>query len=313
MKKILWFVFGFVLAAGLATMFWSTWKTARYFEANGREGTLKVGKKYNTSRWTTPLPLKKIHTYTATLAPNHEVLIESDQELEENHEYFIRFLLRDLATEGRKLSLRPLAGSIRLKSNADGTPVKLSDADLFDSVVSKAMGPMGEGYYERPKTVAEAAPSHDKPTVPYLIAGAGDPVMEIIWNNSTMGEWIIAVIWFFAIQLVLLHAWSIPFNPNRPAGSERKDFVHPSMRRVDADKTAASAKIAFAPKPEDPDFVPEPPKPRVTLPAPASTKDKPAAPAPVSTSTTSPFVPPAESGPEPVLKLKRKPKTDDGP
>ncbi len=308
MKKILWFLFGFVLAAGLGTVCWSTWKTARYFEANGREGTIKVGKKYNASRWTAPLPVKKIHTYTAVLAPNHEVLIESDQDLEENKEYFIRFLLRDRAAEGRKLSLRPLTGSIRLKSNADGTPVKLADTDLFDSVVSKAMGPMGDDYYERPKPVAEAAPSRDKPTVPYLVAGAGDPVLEVIWNNSTVGEWIIATIWFFLIQLVLLHAWSTPFNANRAVGSERKDFVHPSMRRIDADKTDASAKISFAPKPEDPDFVPDPPKPRVTLPAPASTTNQPPAPSPVSTATTSPFVPQADAGTEPILKLKRKPK-----
>ena len=312
MKKILWFVFGFVLAAGLGAMIWNTWATARYFEANGRAGTLKVGKKYNASRWSSPIPFKKLHTYTAVLAPNHEVLVESDQDLEENKEYFIRFLLRDRAVEGRKLSLRPLAGAIRLKSEADGTPVKLADTDLFDSVVTKAMGPMGEGYYERPKAVAEAAPSHSRPTVPYLLAGAGDPVLEVIWNNSTLGEWLVAAIWVFIIQIALLQGWSTPFNPNRRVGSERKDFVHPSMRRIEADKTEASPKITYAPKPEDPDFVPDPPKPRTTLPAPASTTASPAVPASVSTAATAaPFVPPAAAGEtEPALKLKRKPKTE---
>jgi hypothetical protein len=309
MKKILWFLFGVLLVVGLGMMVRNAWQTAAYFEANGRVGTLKVGKKYNASRWTTPLPLKKIYTYTAVLAPDHEVLIESDQSLEEDKEYSVRFLLRDRATEGRRLSLRPLAGAIRLKSEADGTPVKLADSDLFDRAVAKAMGPMGEGYHEQARPVAEAAPSHEKPTVPYLFAGAEDPVPQVIWNNTTLGEWLIAIIWGFTAQLAFLQAWPRAARRQLPG----KAGSHDPMRRIEADKPLPQATIGYTPKPENADFVPPPAKPRVTIPAPASTTQVPATPRPPvspvapANSTTAPFVPPADAT-EPALKLKRKPK-----
>lgn len=92
MKKIFWFLVSFAIAASLGALLHNTWKTAEYFQAKGREATLKVGKKYNASRWTSPVPLKQIHAYTATLLPDHEVLIESDQDLAEGKEYFIRLL-----------------------------------------------------------------------------------------------------------------------------------------------------------------------------------------------------------------------------
>lgn len=309
MKKILWFAFGLALLTGLGSVVWNTWQTTVYFQENGQTGGITIGKKYNASRWTSPIPLKKLHAYTAVLAPHHEVLIESDQALTENSEYFIRFLLRDTAEAAREWSIRPLASSIRLKAAADGTPVKLSDTDIFDRVLDKAMGPVGPEVYVRPRAVAEAAPSHEKPTVPFLLAGAEDSTLEIVWRNTTVGELIIAGLWLLMAKIILLHAWTTPFNPSRRTGVERKDFVHPSLRRIDADAPdTPSAKLTYTPKPDLHDDPAPAPPPRTTIPAPASTKDGPRRPAPiVSTATTAPFVPPAQSE-APTLKLARKPK-----
>lgn len=339
MKKILWFLFALALVAGLGNVLSNTWETTKYFQDNGREATIKVGRKYNASRWISPVPIKKVHSYVATLTPNHDVVIETDQSLKENQEYFIRFLFRDEALVAREKSLRLLVGTIRLKSEADGTPVKLADTNIFDRAVDKAMGPPAEGVYVRPREVAENAPAHDKPTVPFILAGAQDSTLEIVWNNSGIGEIILVAVWLLVIKTIALHAWATPFKPNRPTGSESKNFVHPSMRRITRDAPdAPSAKISHKPKPAQPDFVPPPepqtapipvptpspytpppaassipaaPPPRPTaipLPPGAKSPTAPSAPAePYSTSTTAPFVP-AQGAVEPTLKLTRKPK-----
>ena len=333
MKKILWFLVALALCAGLWKVFNNSWETAKYFQANGREATLKVGSKYNASRWLEPVPIKKVHTYVAVLSPSHEVLIESDQSLKQNEEYFIRFLFRDEAVVARQMSMRPLVNTIRLKAEADGTPVKLSDTNIFDRAVDKAMWSKDEVANTPPVAVAESAPSHDKPTVPFILAGAQDGTFEIIWNNSGIGEIILVAVWLIVIKMIVLHAWVTPFNPNRRAGSERKNFVHPSMRHIKADAPEApSQKISYTPKPAEPDFVPPakpksspppvpappprpagpaaaPPRPPPRAPPPrAHSPPPPSAPAePYSTSTTAPFVA-AEGAVEPTLKLTRKPK-----
>jgi hypothetical protein len=337
MKKIFWFLVALALSAGLWKVLNNSWETAKYFQSNGREATLKIGAKYNASRWTEPVPIKKVHSYVATLAPSHEVLIESDQSLTQNEEYFIRFLFRDEAVAARQMSMRPLVSTIRLKAEADGTPVKLADTNIFDRAVDKAMGAPAEGVYVRPPPVAENAPVHDKPTVPFILAGAQDGTFEILWNNSGIGEIIFVAAWLMLIKMIVLHAWVTPFT-NRPAGSESKKFVHPSMRHIKADAPEApSQKIAYTPKPAEPDYVP-PPKPKsappvpapspfapppsasaapdasptrptsIPLPPGAASPTAPRPPAePYSTSTTAPFVP-AEGAAEPTLKLTRKPK-----
>ncbi len=342
MKKILWFLFAFVLAAILGNVVTNAWESARFFQEKGRDTSLKVGRKYNASRWAAPVPLAKIHSYVAIMAPDHEVLIESDQDLTENKEYFIRFLYRDDAVAARSNSVLPLIGAIRLKTDTDGAPVKLAKTDVFDRAVEKAMGPLGDDVYVAPKAVAEAAPTTAIPTVPFVFAGATDSTAEIVWNNASTGQLTVGALWLLIIQMVVLHAWVTPFDPKRPTGVERKDFVHPSMRRVDATPLAApSAKLAYKAKPPEPDFIPAdkpakkpvsasssgsefmpapsasrppsfaPPPKRATiaLPPSASSPSIPRPPeAPYSTATTAPFAPAAAGEAEPTLKLTRKPK-----
>lgn len=326
MKKIFWFLVSFALLAALGLLLKNSWDTVEYFQDQGRQATLKVGKKYNASRWTEPLPLKKIHAYTATMLPDHEILIESDQELGEGTEYFIRFLTRDVAETGRALSRLPLVNTIRLKSEADGTPVKIADTDLMDRAIEKAMGPPAAGVYVAPRAVAEAGPDRVKPTVPFLFTGSKDPVPEVLWNNSTIGELFVIAAWAFMSLFFFLHAWSIPFFPNRKAGSERKDFVHPSQRRIDPDAPEApSVRLQYKPKPADahlhdtppaaavPPPPPPPPKP-ASIPMPASMKITPRVTKPEddSRATTAPFVPPAGNA-DTSLKLKRRPAADTPP
>ena len=314
MKKIFWFLVSLAIAASLGSLLWNSWLTTKYFQEQGTQATLRIGNKYNASRWAEPLPIKKIHAYAATLLPDHEVLIETDQELDKGKEYFVRFLTRDVSAPARELSIRPLVSDIRLKSEADGTPVKLADTDLMDHFVDKAMGPPAKGVYIAKRPEAEAAPDHNKPTVPFYFAGAKDSTLEITWNNCTLGECFIVGAWLLVLQMVFIHAWITPFS-NRRAGSERADFVHPSQRRIDPDAPEERTKpIAFKPSARAADSDKEAPAPapiilpKKTVAMPSATKP-PEAPAHSDAdsraTTAPPFVAPdADAGPQ--LKLKRK-------
>ncbi len=317
MKKLFWFALALALTAYLGVILKNTWETTEFFLANGREATLKVGKKYNEARWAKPLPLKKISAYTATMAEKHEVLIETDWVLNEKQTYPIRFLLRDVAAEARRMSVRTLPNSIRLHTKEDGTPVTLQDTDLFERALEVAMGPPAEGVYVRPRPVAEAAPDTTAPTVPFLIVEPGAVTWQVIWNNTRPGEWAVLVGWLLTLQWLFTHAWNLPWRPAARQQTDKKDFVHPSMRRIDPDKpNAPTAKISFTPRKDaavdDAPPPPPPPPPRtVALPPKADAdKDKPRV--PYTTAVTAPpFEPPAGT-PEPTLKLARK-KNPDAP
>ncbi|MCU0791672.1 MAG: hypothetical protein MUE42_02195 [Opitutaceae bacterium] len=327
MKKILWFALGLGLLAAFIAIASNTWHTAAYFQAHGRDGVVVIGAKYNTSLWSKPLPLGKIHSYVAVLAPDHELILETDRDLPQNGEHFVKFLLRDTAVTARDYSVRPLVNTLRLKSAADGTPVRLADTNLFDRIVDKAMGPPAAGVYVRPRETAEAAPTRTAPSVPFVFAGAKDDTWELVWNNLGFGECLLAAFWLLAIKVVLLHAWAIPFDPNRPVGAERKDFVHPSLKKIEPDATpAASTKLSYVPKPADHDYIqvgkPSPTAPLETTAAqapdgatksialPPGARDPLAPPPsrPYSTATTAPFPTDDNTGVSPSLRLSRKPK-----
>src|SRR5690606_22291909 len=101
----------------------------------------------------------------------------------------VRFLPRDAAEEARAFSMRPLVNTLRLRGPDDGAPVRLDDTDAFDRLVDRAMGPPAEGVYVRRRPVREAAPSQDKPTVPFLLATSEDGTWSLIWKNSRVLEW----------------------------------------------------------------------------------------------------------------------------
>ena len=293
MKKLFWFALALALAAYLGVILKNTWETTEFFLDNGREATVKVGKKYNESRWAEPLPIKKISAYTGMMADKHEVLIETDWTLNEKQTYPIRFLLREVAVEARRMSVRQLANNIRLHTKEDGTPVTLQDTDLFERALDKAMGPPAAGVYIRPRAVAEAAPDTTAPTVPFLIVEPGAVTWQVIWNNTQVGEWAVLVGWLLVLQWLFTHAWNLPWRSNAQSKTAKKDFVHPSLRRIDADQPEArKAKISYTPRKTPP----------AEAPAPAS-----AAPSPASTIT----LPPQGNAPtgdtaQPTLKLARK-------
>ena len=311
MNKAINLIISLGLAFVIGWLGWNTWQTTRYFQDHGREGRLKIGRIYNASRWAEPLPLKKINTYTAQLEPKHEVLIESDQQLPENTTVFIRFLSRDLGSSISTFSVRPLVNTIRLRTAEDGSPVKIDDTDAFDKLVDQAMGPVGPGVYVRARPQAEAAPDRAKPTVPFIIGGAQDSTIELIWKNSTVGEWVVYGLLILLFKIWFIHAWSLSWRAPRSV-TERKDFVHPSMRRIEADAPAApSAKISYVPKPEQeihlPATAPRPaPAPYTPAPAPkSSVPGEDEASAPLTSHETAPPMPlPPQS--EPTLKLRRK-------
>lgn len=312
MKKTVHLLLSLGLAFVIGWFGWNTWQTANYFRENGREGRLQIGSIYNASRWAEPVPVKKIHAYTALLEPKHQVLIESDQQLAEKSTVFVRFLTRDLAASINAFSIRPLVNTMRIRTAADGSPVKIEDTDAFDRIVEKAMGPVGPDVYVRARPQAEAAPDRAKPTVPFLIAGANDSTLEIIWNNSTVGEWVAYGLVVLLFKAWFLYALSLTWRAPRSV-TERKDFVHPSMRRIEPDAPAApAAKLTYVPKPEQeihlPATAPRPaPLPHTPppVPAPATATGEDEASASLTSHETAPPMP-IKSHQEPVLKLRRK-------
>jgi hypothetical protein len=251
MKRLLLLLLGLGMLGTIGWLGWNVWETTRYFEAHGREATLVVGPRYNAARWASPLPLKKIHAYAARLEPKYEVLIETDQPLKPGDTVHIRFLTRDLAPGLLAFSARPVVNTLRLRAADDGTPVKIEDTNLFDRLVDKAMGPPAEGVYVAPRAVAEAAPSNEKPTVPFLLAAPGEGTWRRIWNNSSPGEWILLGLGLLAAQSLLIAACDRQKAARRP-NPNRKDFVHPSLRRIEADAPdAPSKKLTYLPKPDE--------------------------------------------------------------
>lgn len=262
MKRLFLLILGLGILGGLGWLGWNTWQTTRYFQENGRDATIVVGPRYNAARWAMP-PLKKIHTYAARLEPKYDVLIETDQELKENDKLAIRFLTRDLAPDLLAFSARPVVNTMRLRTTEDGTPVKIEDSNLFDQLVDRAMGPPAEGVYVRPRAKAEAAPDRQKPTVPFVISESGDSTWAIIWKNSRAGEWLAVGFALLAAQSLLIAVADRQKAAARP-DTTKKGFVHPSLRRVEADATAPSKKLTYVPKPDEEIVLPESEKRRAT-------------------------------------------------
>ena len=242
MKKTLLLIVSFILTCFVAILLVDIWETTAVVQQEGRTGTLKIERQYNASRWDSPLPLKKINVYTATLAPKHAVIIETDQELVAGREYFIRFLPRDKASAVRERALRPIAGSLRARLAADGKPDGIVSTDAMDRALEKAMGDAPKG------DVAAPATDHANKSVSFLIGGANDGVLELIWQNSTVGEWLVLIALLFLTKALLLSAWFTPWS-ERESKADRPKFIHPSLRRIDPDEPAAPPKpIALAPK-----------------------------------------------------------------
>lgn len=251
MKRLFLLLLGLGLAAAIGGLGWNIWETTRYFEAQGREATLVIGKRYNAERWMSPVPLKKIYTYTAKLEPKYEVLVETDQDIKEGERRQIRFLTRDLAGGLTDYSIRPVSNALRLRGADDGTPVKIEDSALFDQLVDKWMGPPAEGVYIRPRAMAEAAPTQDKPTVPFVFTSAGDGTWDIIWTNSRAQEWLLLGLGLLCVQSLLIAAYDRQ-KDSALAKKRAKNFVHPSLRKIDADAAdTPSKKLTYVPRPDE--------------------------------------------------------------
>lgn len=252
MKKTLLILTSLILAGLLSTLIADTWRTTDAIRQQGREGSLKIEGQYNASRWSVPLPLKKIHVYSAILAPNHKVVVETDQELVSGHQYFIRFLDRETAVAVRAKALRPPVGSVRLQVAGDGKSTVTESTAAMDRMLERAMGDATTGTAPPPANSANAS-------VPFLIGGANDSTIELIWNNSAVGEWLLLLVLALATKATLLSAWFTPWHERR-IKADRTDFVHPSLQRIDADAPPVRPEpIVFAPKPEPADTPPENP------------------------------------------------------
>jgi hypothetical protein len=290
MKRFVLFLIGLLLLTALGWFGHNLWQTTRYFADNGREATLVVGERYNTSYWATP-PLKKIHTFTALLSPRHEVLIETDRELSPGESVPILFLPRDLAANLRAYSLRPLVNSLRLRTERDGAPVRIEDTDPFDRLVDRAMGPPAPGTWVRERPVAEAAPDRGKPTVPFILGTPGDAPWTLLRRDLRVGEWLALGFFVLAIQWFFASAWENQRAASRP-DADRRDFIHPSLRRVDAAGFEPSqAKLTYVPKPDAEIVLPEAEMKRLAAERAAAASRPPALAGPPSAAPSSPAAP----------------------
>ncbi len=232
-KKIFYFLIALVIAGCIAKFVFEVWQSTAYVQTQGREGTLVIGQLYNASRWAGPLPLKKIHTYSATLAPKYQVVIESDQELVAKRQYFIRFLPRNKAPGAPSPRFRPLPGTIRLRAADDGTPVKVEDTAIMERLVEAAIGPLGPGH-DPVMPGPQVVPGQHTGTTPFLLGGARESLLELIWGNSQTGEWIALMVAVMLCVVTFLHACAHPWR-SRPPRSESKDFIHPAMEEIEPD------------------------------------------------------------------------------
>ena len=285
MKKIFYFLIALLIAGVIGRFVFEVCQTTAYVQTQGREGTVMIEQLYSASHWAEPLPLKKIYAYTAILAPNYPVVIESDQELVAGQEYFIRFLSRDKAAGIPPTRFRPIPGSIRMRAADDGTPTQVTGSTLLERMVTKAkvidprvlgIDPAKAEVPAIPAVPAAAAPAPHTGSVPFVLGGANDTLFELIWNNSQTGEWAAVIFAGMLFMATVLHACAHPWR-TRPRRSESKDFVHPAMFEV------------------EPSPLPAEPRPRVPFKPGAAQSD----PEPIAEAKATP---PAD----PVLKLPRK-------
>jgi len=248
LNKILYTLVSLILAALVAVIATDVWRSHAYIKDQGTEGVLTIGQKYNASRWSEPLPLKKLHVYTATLAPSYQVLIETEQDLAPRSRVFIRHLaLNDMTVDRLDGSLRPVSGHIRIRTPADGAPTGVSTTAPLEKAVDKAMGNQPAA----PAPGSLYSPNLSQNAAAFLIGGAKDGTLELIWNNSGPGEWIALFFALFLLQSFAINAWTLPWRERKPS-DEDKDFVHPSLESIEADAPRPPvAKIAFKPKPKD--------------------------------------------------------------
>ncbi len=277
MKKILHILSALVIGGFILMFIADIWRGVAYLRTHGREGAIVIGQQYSGDRWSAPLPLKKIRTYTATLAGKHQVVVESDQELETGREYAIRFLTRDKAQSAPSLRLRPIPGALRLRAAGDAPPVQPSDTELMDRFVSTIMGAFGPAK-EASATNTDAepprAPDVHSGSVPFLLGATGTPLLKDLWSNSRPTEWAAMFLGLLFLKSLIFHALMLPWRVNRPR-AEHTELVPTALRPIDPTPVVkTSVPLAFNPT--------------------------------VSTAGPSPLPPDLPVDSEPVLKLRRK-------
>jgi hypothetical protein len=296
MKRLFLLLLALGLSFALARLGQNVWSSTRFFEEHGRDASLVIGKRYNHERWA-PVPVKKVYTYTARLEPEHEVLVETDQELNANDVLPIRFLTRDLGQQLRASSLRPQVNSLRLRGPNDEEPVKVADTDLFDNLRDKAMGPPAPGVYLPGRQGAESAPERALATVPFVFTDGGTGTGALLWRNSRIGEWVLVLLFALAVPALLSSFWERHLAARRP-NPNRRDFVHPSLKKIEADAVAApSAKLTYVPRPDEEIALPEPEKRRMAEEAARKNTAPPAPPAQPAPAPPEPALAPAPAAP----------------
>jgi hypothetical protein len=216
MKKTFYILASLILGGFIVMFVVNVWQGIAYVQTHGRAGTLVIGERSGVA-WAHPLPLKKIHTYSAVFAPNYQVVVQSDQELVEGREYPIRFLTRDKAQAAPMTLLRPIPGSVRLRNASDGAP---ASGQMLQSALAAAAG-VPAGF------------------VPFLLGETSDNALELFKRNSHPAEWFALILALLCFKVLVSRAQAHPWRVASPKPPQ-KDPVHPALRRIDPAPPAAN-------------------------------------------------------------------------
>jgi hypothetical protein len=161
------------------------------------------------------------------------------------HRYPIRFLARDKLPEAPSARLRPVPGAVRLRTPADPEPATEDPTAPMDRLMNQAMGVNGTD------ETALSNPSATTPdirggAVPFLLGKRSDHLFALVWNNSRAIEWVALALLLLFFQALFNHARALPWFAGKSRADD-KDFVHPSLRVIEADPTPKRSPIGFTP------------------------------------------------------------------
>lgn len=227
MKKIFHALAALMLGSIIVTFVVQAWRSTAYLRANGQEGTLVIGQEYSSSRRAEPLLLKKIHTYTAVFG-EHQVVIESDQQLVASKEYPIHYLTRDKIQSAPAAQLRPVSGALRLRTANDSTPVPADPTALFNRLVDRAVGVFSPEAEPSQVVTPEVKNTPGRP-VPFQFGSTKESTLHLIWRNSDVIEWVALLLATMLFLTLLTNAWTLPFRAGRLC-EEDENFVRPASR-----------------------------------------------------------------------------------
>jgi hypothetical protein len=218
MKKVLWLGFATGCMLSLLYVAYSLAAAAHFFVEHGRTLVVEVENEYPGHAG------KRTFLAKSSLG---EVVLETDQPLVPTGQYTLRYLTRDLVGDRRGGWLLPAQNAIRIKPRDAGKQFDqpIRRIELFDEFTVYMWGYVPEGPAPKIPTYGREA------AVPWVLDH--DNALAVLWHNT---PWYILTglaVWAWFSWKLVRHGISHPWQTGSRA--DRGDFIHPSLRRIDAD------------------------------------------------------------------------------